>query len=648
VSARALAAERLPGIGPVVTVAGATVGAAVALAATRNPLAALVVMAAIGLVLVSAVRPQYALLILVAVGPLEGQLQSDTTTTFSATKLAGALAFGSFTANAIVTRRKIFGDLNHFVVIALLAVAMLSMTQAQDTPIATTTTLRYASFVFLFFVVSQSVGDHKLQRLIAWTLVISAAVAAVLALDNFVAGHENVATLKGTQEDDMGFMLATTLPYAFWLIGERGALRRGVAVVAVGILSTGLVLSFARGAMLAVAVGFVWQLVVERRHIRLLVIGALAAGLAALFVVQSNQSRVSSGITLKQQIAAQNVSTRLQAWDAAANLAADHPLLGIGPGNFRDVYYQVTGRPPGSEPRLAVVHNAYLDIAAELGVVAFLLFMAYLGLAFTRLGNAVQASLGPPGFASIVRTSLVVACVGALTLSEQYFMQFWLFGGLASALWAERLLRKEEPAVEAPAVVVEPVVRNVHDPAVTDRREEERKRRTRAQFEAIQAQQARLDRRLSDLQRREEEADRRLAGVEQAESAHAEIVTVLSDRQRELAEREAALRQLEQEAEARRETLAAESERLVGRRRRVAARETELAAIAKRFETTEQELEARQRELRGRLAELATQRRAIEAAAAEVADRERAVRSREAEVAAAAAELARRQQSDAP
>jgi hypothetical protein len=32
----------------------------------------------------------------------------------------------------------------------------------------------------------------------------------------------------------------------------------------------------------------------------------------------------------------------------------------------------------------------------------------------------------------------VIGGVATLTLSEQYFAQFWLLGGLATALWHER------------------------------------------------------------------------------------------------------------------------------------------------------------------------------------------------------------------
>jgi len=141
---------------------------------------------------------------------------------------------------------------------------------------------------------------------------------------------------------------------------------------------------------------------------------------------------------LKEKIATTNVETRLDAWKGAINLTTEHPLLGVGPGNFQFHYYEATGRPLGT-PLLTVVHNAYLDVAAELGAIGMVLFLLYLIQALARLGVARRRAYGPPGYAITVRTALVVAVVSGMFLSEQYFAPFWLFGGLATALWAEGL-----------------------------------------------------------------------------------------------------------------------------------------------------------------------------------------------------------------
>jgi len=88
----------------------------------------------------------------------------------------------------------------------------------------------------------------------------------------------------------------------------------------------------------------------------------------------------------------------------------------------------------GEQPAVGVGRHR----AAELGVGGFLLFLAYLAIAFQRLTVARREELGPPGLASAARTSLIVAAVAALTLSEQYFAPFWLLGALGTALWGER------------------------------------------------------------------------------------------------------------------------------------------------------------------------------------------------------------------
>ena len=68
-------------------------------------------------------------------------------------------------------------------------------------------------------------------------------------------------------------------------------------------------------------------------------------------------------------------------------------------------------------------------------VVAMCLLALYLVLAFVRLTASLEAGYGDRGFVAAVRVSLTIAIVSAMFLSEQYFLPFWLFGGLAAAIW---------------------------------------------------------------------------------------------------------------------------------------------------------------------------------------------------------------------
>src|SRR5262249_3504506 len=146
-----------------------------------------------------------------------------------------------------------------------------------------------------------------------------------------------------------------------------------------------------------------------------------------------------AGLKGKELVAQRNVETRLDAWRAAARFAGDNPLLGIGPGNFRTRYPASIDAPPGTKT-VTVVHNSYLDIAGELGFVALVLFLAYLGLVFWRLTRAVRERRGLPGLAVAAATSLVIGICAGFALTEQYYAPFWLLGGLAVALTRERPL----------------------------------------------------------------------------------------------------------------------------------------------------------------------------------------------------------------
>jgi putative inorganic carbon (HCO3(-)) transporter len=333
-------------------------------------------------------------------------------------------------------------------VLALFGLAVVSSLQAFDYPSAQTTTVRYASFVALYFVVSQFVGDRSLQRRLVWVLSLSASVAALYALEYFffTSGYVYRANLRNGDPNDLAFMLATTLPLTFWLVRERWLVRPLVAAMII-VMSLCIVFTYSRGALVALGAGIAWLAVTERRRIPLLLAAGLITAVVGFTFVQSSPSnifRFQEGLRAKEKVASYNVETRLGAWDAALQLTVENPLLGIGPGNFRFHYGRVTETPPGAEP-LGVVHNAYLDIAAELGIGGVALFIAYLLISFARLTTAHREGAGLPGYAAALRVSLVVAAAGALTLSEQYSAQFWFIGGLATALWFEKRVREVRP-----------------------------------------------------------------------------------------------------------------------------------------------------------------------------------------------------------
>src|SRR5438105_7916562 len=414
----------------------ALVAAAVACAvgAAVRPTSVLFGVAAGAAVLVFLARADFALLFVVATAPLEGAFASGTGGV-TITKLAGGLAIASFAAAVARERRVLVLERGQALVLGILGLAMLSTIQAHETSPALTTTTRYASFAAVYVIFSQMGHDRVLQRRIAWTLAVTCSVAAGLGLHEYLSGKQQLATLPYVNQNDFAFVLATSLPLMFVLLtGPK--LLRPLVLAAIGLVSAGILLSLSRGALVGLAAGFLLFVITDRRRISVtLTAGALAAA-GVLLVIHSNPQRFHQALLLKQQVAHQNVSTRFGAWGAAARLATDHPFLGVGPGNFQFHYNELTGQPVGTFT-LTVAHNALLDVGAELGLAAMCLLAAYLVLAFVRLTTSLERGYGDPGFVRALRISLAIAVVSSMFLSEQYFLPFWLIGGLAAAIWTD-------------------------------------------------------------------------------------------------------------------------------------------------------------------------------------------------------------------
>ena len=88
--------------------------------------------------------------------------------------------------------------------------------------------------------------------------------------------------------------------------------------------------------------------------------------------------------------AKKSLGYRLDYWQAASRMIADHPLLGIGPGNFQPVYTRYIL--PDAAESIADPHNFAFEYAALFGIPALVLFLLF--LAFTAAG--LRKTSSPP------------------------------------------------------------------------------------------------------------------------------------------------------------------------------------------------------------------------------------------------------------
>ena len=74
---------------------------------------------------------------------------------------------------------------------------------------------------------------------------------------------------------------------------------------------------------------------------------------------------------------------------SALHVFLDHPLVGVGPGQFAPFYFEIYGQQADIKfrdirrPRRA--HTLYFELAAELGIISLTVFLAIVGMLVRRL-----------------------------------------------------------------------------------------------------------------------------------------------------------------------------------------------------------------------------------------------------------------------
>jgi hypothetical protein len=193
-------------------------------------------------------------------------------------------------------------------------------------------------------------------------------------------------------------------------VGDKKRHLTALALMPLAILPLAacLLLTKSRSAWLATIVGLV-AIALARLLLaggqrpagsqRLASFGIIAA--IAAVVIGSLVALLSIAGILDREILSQagrSLAFRLEYWQATIAMIADHPLLGVGDGNFQE-YYTAYKLPQASET-IADPHNFLFEIAAAAGVPALLIFLVLMGLSirgvFGRRTNAPLEKVEKP------------------------------------------------------------------------------------------------------------------------------------------------------------------------------------------------------------------------------------------------------------
>jgi O-antigen ligase len=429
-----LAAWFLDGRG--IVVPATIVAAAVAYTSSTAPLAAVAALAAVVVLVLVLTYPFGMLLLLVAALPWEGLLGYPSETV-SVVKLLGALLLVSFLITTLMTRQPLVLPRTGLAVGVFVLLVAVSLIVSPDPAAGTTKLLSYALYAGFFFLITQLLDDRARVLSVLRVLSLSIGAAAVWGLVLFLRGDVDRASGPITNPVDFGYLLAAFLPIVVFLMLEDRQ-RRWFWLACVPFILAATLATLSRGALVGLGALVVWGIATRRIKLGHLVASGLAVvaiiGVGLLFWGPLIKERLQQ----KQTVAKENVDSRKALWRGAVLMAMDNPLTGVGPNRYGPESVDYVRDNP-IVIRNPVAHNAYLEILAEDGPFALAAFLAFLGgswVILSRKGRASERAGDRDGarLATALQASFLVAIVGALFLSEQLTVPFWMIGALAVAV----------------------------------------------------------------------------------------------------------------------------------------------------------------------------------------------------------------------
>ncbi|MFS8639926.1 MAG: O-antigen ligase family protein [Symbiobacteriaceae bacterium] len=271
-----------------------------------------------------------------------------------------------------------------------LFVLVLSLVNARSLLEGLQTVARQASFFVLFYITVDAArrreGVYRLvDAILAGALLVGCIGLAqyVLGFDLSVsglAGEEQIRGRIGSTQENPNFLseyLILLIPVALArTLGTNRIAARVYYGAIVLVLLAAEFLTYTRGGWLGLAVVVaVFVLLVDMRYLLV----AAGAGAVAVVAVPGMLERLSGLLDFSTGSGA----FRLNLYRAALLMWSRSPWLGVGAGNYLEVYPDIIRDYPLLDLRFHTYssHNAYLTVAAETGVLGLALFLVIILLA---------------------------------------------------------------------------------------------------------------------------------------------------------------------------------------------------------------------------------------------------------------------------
>lgn len=333
---------------------------------------------------------------------------------------------------------KIVKASQNFLIIGFIVIAMFSAFFANDLERTAELANNYLKIFLVYFATIMIVESRLLIKPIIWIMLIAGSFAALIgfyltffgASDKLFGPHAIFLLTTRTESisHDPNYLALTTVPLIPLTIGlfkiDKALIHKIILLCIISIFIITTVLTFSRMGMLCLIILLLMVLFKERRHKKFILFTLISLLIIFIAIPDYIWENVRS---FQFMTIDESIQQRLRILKGGFNMFLEHPIFGVGLGNFltQSLHYTNT-----LLPRLA--HNTFLEIAAEMGILGILVFTLIIIITLRDMGDLEKFYLykDDSEFLELIksaRISFLIFLLGSMFLTAGPLITFWMF-----------------------------------------------------------------------------------------------------------------------------------------------------------------------------------------------------------------------------
>jgi O-antigen ligase len=294
----------------------------------------------------------------------------------------------------------------------------------------------------LFLMVILIIGNKEEFNKFFILLLSFGAINALVSIYYYTRGYlptrmiSYFGNLGQSGSNEFALMLVMLLPIPLVLLKRQNTKLKQVALIfSILIFMYCITRTRSRSGFLGVAIVLLVLLFLRYFSVKEILIGILFLILIYMKTPGSYFGRMGT-ITEQQTMSEdRNVSSRIETYIIAWDIIKKNPFFGIGLGNYlphvKFYYYTYAG------DKIYVIHNAFLKLTAETGVLTLFLFLVLLtyilrkGLKFGKFSqNSIKEFILSDAIIASISGYIVIAMFQPVPFDRLLYMNFALIGWL--------------------------------------------------------------------------------------------------------------------------------------------------------------------------------------------------------------------------